>query len=79
MVMKMNKDMLIEKLQKSTLRDEDECLLISDILDTYGIIGRKNKKKIIKDFMEQLKIEYEEANELYNICMESVLNGFLRS
>ena len=79
MVMKMNREKWVERLQKETDRSQEECLLIHEILESHCIVGRNNKKKIINDFIEKLQIDDSQANKLYNICMENILKGILRS
>lgn len=41
-------------------------------------IGRKNKEIIKSKFMEKLNIEESEADELYNISMETILKDFFK-
>jgi len=77
--MKMNKEKFVIKLQEKTLKSYKECLLVCEILESHHIVGKNNKKKIIIDFMDKLHIGYKDADELYNICMENILKGFLRS
>lgn len=74
----MNKGKYIEKLQEVTGKDENECIIINSILEDHFIIGHNNKEKIKKDFIEKLKISKEDADKLYNICMETVVKGILK-
>lgn len=78
MEMKMNKEKFISKLTEKTDKSIDECNIIYDILNKNGIIGRKNKEKIKEDFIKELNISKSEANNLYNICMEIVVNNFFK-
>lgn len=46
---------------------------VISILNKHGIIGRKNKRKIIEDFKRELKCTEEEADKLYNDSMKKIL------
>lgn len=78
MVRKMNKTDFIKKLQEKTDYSEQKCILINDILENHFIIGRNNKEKIKKDFVEKLDITEEEADDLYNVCAEILVKGIFR-
>lgn len=78
MGMKMNKEKFISKLTEKTNKSIDECNIIYDSLNKNGIVGRKNKEKIKEDFIKELNISESEANNLYNICMEIVVNNFFK-
>lgn len=74
MVMKMSS---LDKLKEVTNYSEEECVIIKNILENHRIIGRKNKEKIITDFIQELRIDEKKADELYNICMELKLKEIL--
>ncbi len=76
MGMKMNKDKIINKLVENINRSTLECNIIYDILDKNGIVGRKSKEKIKRDFIEKLNVSESEADKIYNTCMEIVVNDF---
>lgn len=78
MGMKMNKEKFISKLTEKTNKSIEECNIIYDILNKNGVVGRKNKEKINEDFIKELNISESEANKLYNICMEIVVNNFFK-
>ncbi len=69
MVMKMNNNIL-DKLKEKTSYSKEQCNILKNILEKHKIVGRKNKDKIIQDFMQELQIDRNEADELYNNCME---------
>lgn len=71
----MNKGKFVKKLKEVTKREENECVVINSILEDHFIIGKNNKEKIKADFIEKLNMNEEEADELYNICMETVVKG----
>lgn len=78
MGMKMNKEDFVNNLLGITHKSIDEGNIIYDILNKNGIVGRKNKEKIKEDFIKELNISESEANKLYNICMEIVVNNFFK-
>ena len=73
--MEMNKEEYIKVLMKKTNRSEDECIVLNEIIENHFIVGKNNKEKIISDIIEKLQLEYKEADQLYNICMENILKG----
>lgn len=68
-----NKELFINELQKATNRQKRECITINNILESYFLIGRNNKKKIINDFIKELNITKEAANKLYNECIRIII------
>ncbi len=70
---KINREKVIILLQEKRNSSIEECSIICDILEKYSIIGRKNKEKIINAFKECLSISSQEANVLYNDCMEILI------
>ena len=67
-----------EKLKELTNRSDEEISIIDEILNNHFIIGHNNKKKIIADFKEKLKITDDEANVLYNQCSEIIAKGIFK-
>lgn len=76
MVMKMNCELFLNQLMEKTNDTRENCMIIYDILNHHGIIGRNSKTKIMNDFMKKLCISQENSNKLYNICMELKLKDF---
>lgn len=76
--MKKNKAYFLNKLKETTSYDEKECLIISEILDKFFIIGHNNKEKIINEFVEKINIPVDEANKLYNICAEIIIKAIIK-
>ena len=74
----MNKKEVIKKLGEVTNLSEEKCIIINDILEEHFIIGKNNKEKIINDIIQKLQLEYKEADELYNICIENILKGIFK-
>ena len=71
----MDKEEFIKKLQELTKLNESDCAKINEIIDNHLIIGRKGKEKIISDIVEKLSISSEEANKIYNTCMDILVKG----
>ena len=72
MVKKMNKTGFIEKLKEVLNIDEAKANIINNILESNNIIGKKGKENIINDLMNQLKIDLEEANKIYEKVMDII-------
>ena len=69
---------LKERIMEVTGRSEQEAIIIDYILNDHFIIGRHNKEKIIADFKDKLKLNDEEADELYNQCSEIIVKAIFR-
>lgn len=67
-----------EKLKELTNRSDEEIVIIDETLNNHFVIGKNNKKKIIADFKEKLKITEEEADNLYNQCSEIIIKGIFK-
>lgn len=77
--MEMNKSEFIKLLEEKSERNENDCLIVSEILERHFIIGKKNKEKIINELQEKLSLSFNEANELYNIISKIIINGIKES
>jgi len=66
------------RLQELTGRSPEECEKIDEILNSHFLIGHNNKDKFIADFEEKLSLSHDEADELYNQCMEVIVGGFFK-
>lgn len=66
------------KLMELTGRSEEECKKIDEVLNNHFIIGHNQKDKIKADLCSTLGIELDEADELYNQCMEVIVKGIFR-
>lgn len=71
----MNKAEVVKKLMEKTEYSEEKCVILNDILENHFIVGKNNKEKIVNDIIEKLDVTYEQADELYNVCMELVVKG----
>lgn len=74
MVKLMNKAGFIKELNKQLKYSENECTIINDILEDNFIFSKKNKDKIVSDFINKLGIEEDEANHIYEISMSIITN-----
>lgn len=68
----MNKTKYIEKLSKELNCDLKYAGKISDILEDNFLLGKKNKEKIINSFINELNINVDEANKIYNISISII-------
>ena len=68
----MNKSEFIKKLAQKTGYDEEKCIKINSILEDTFFIGKKNKEKMIADFIEKLELDEKEANDIYEKAMEII-------
>lgn len=75
MVMKVNKTEFIEELQNRLNYDEEKCTIINDILEDNFLIGKKNKEKMINEFVTKLGVTEIEANKIYETAMNILSKG----
>lgn len=72
MVMKMNKNGFIKRLQEELYYSEEKCIVIVNILENHFIIGKNNKEKIINDLISNSFSEGESEN-IYDISMKIIM------
>ncbi len=72
MVMKMNKREFINELSVTLSYSDDKCIIINDILENNFFISKKNKDKIIGEFIQKLNVNNEEAIKIYDIAVKIV-------
>ena len=75
MVMKMNKQGFIEELVKQTGYNKGKCIIINDSLEDNFLFGKNNKVKTINALMNNLKVDEEEANRIYDITISIIKNA----
>lgn len=68
----MNKKEFTRQLSQRIDYPLEKCGIINDILDEYFLIGKNNKKKIIRELIISLKIEEIEANMIYETSIEII-------
>lgn len=71
----MNKSEFIKLLEEKSERNENDCLIVSEILERHFIIGKKNKEKIINELQEKLNLMEKDADDLYNTISEIITMG----
>ena len=71
----MNKEKFIQALKETLNIDEAKAKIINNVIESNNIFGKKNKDIIINDFMEQLKIDNEKANEIYEKSLNIITNA----
>ncbi len=72
MGMKMNKNGFISELSKQLSYSKEKCIMINDILESNFFISKKNKDKIIDEFMQILNISNEDAIKIYDIAVKII-------
>ncbi len=72
MVKKMNKKEFVVALSTELSLKEDKCYLISEILENNFFISKKSKDKIIKELIEKLEINSDEATNIYNVAIKII-------
>lgn len=72
MVMKMNKSEFIDTLSKRLSYSKEKCIIINDILERNFFISKKNKNKIIENFIQKLELSETEANYVYDVAVKIV-------
>lgn len=73
----MNKKAFIEELKNKTNYTKEQCNLINEVLDNTFLIGKKNKDKMIEQFIEKLNIDNDEANKVYETVMSIIGSNIL--
>ncbi len=73
----MNKAGLIKELTKQLKYSENECTIITNVLEENFIFSKKSKDKIIDNFVKKLDIEEDEANHIYEVSM-SIINNEIK-
>ena len=69
-----DKEEFIKKLVEQGYKDKKICSDIYEILKKHSIVGRKNKERIINDFIGTLGLTIGEANRLYNDSMKIIIS-----
>ena len=75
MVMKMNNKEFLKELQNKTSLTDEEIIKMKDIFEEDSIFGKRNKEKTVNAIMESLNIDYDRANEIYDITCSIVTHN----
>ena len=62
----MKQNDLIKELKEKLKYNDKQIKIIKDIFEEKLFIGKRNKKRIINNLMEELNIDNEESNKIYN-------------
>lgn len=66
-----SKPMLVELKERLDITEE-ECLIINEIVEESSLFGKKNKNKIINEFINHLSVSEDRAEEIYNTFMSII-------
>lgn len=72
MVIIMNKTNFINELAMQLSYSKEVCVTINDILESNFFLSKKNKDKIIEEFIQKLDVNNEEAAKIYDVAIEIV-------
>lgn len=75
MVKKMTKEEFIKVLSEKLKCSEKRAKEVSDLLEDNCFIGKNNKEKTINSFINNLNVTKEEADEIFNVCMNTIKDG----
>lgn len=70
--MKMNKNGFISELSKQLSYSKEKCIMINDILESNFFISKKNKDRIVDEFIQKLKVSSEEATKIYDTAVKII-------
>lgn len=68
----MNKADFIKELESRTEYTAERCVIINDVLENHFIFRKKNKPTVVADIAEKLSIDNDEADSLYELCMNII-------
>lgn len=71
---KMNKAEFINELSNQLSYSKDKCSIINEILENNFFISKKNKDKIIEEFIQILDVNDEEAIHICNTAVKIIKN-----
>lgn len=74
MVKKMNKTLFIEELSKQLNYPLNKCNIINNILENNFFISKSSKDKIIKELIDNLNIDNNEALNIYEVATTIIKN-----
>lgn len=74
----MNKNGFIKELSKKTGYDEEKCILINDVIESYFIFGKRNKEKIIQDLQAKASLSEDDSENVYDIAIK-IITGEIKN
>ena len=75
MVKKMNKREFINEIHNVLKYDLGTCEIINSTFEDTFIFGKNNKEIICSNLIDKLKIDYEEADNIYNKVMDIITSA----
>lgn len=63
--MKMNKTYVLNEIKTRLNYTEEQAVIVNNILEDTFLIGKSNKDKVITRYMNELNVDEEEANKIY--------------
>ena len=74
----MNKNVFIKELSKQTEYDEEKCILINNVIESYFIFGKRNKDKIIQDLQVKANLSEDDSENVYDIAIR-IITGEIKN
>ena len=71
----MNKTEFINKLEEELNYPREKCMAINSVIEDTFIIGKHKKEKMIEKFINELNMEQDEAEHLYEVASSIISNG----
>ena len=68
----MNNKQIMEKVNDTLRLDDKSLLIFSNIVNDIPIVGKSNREKIIKEFIEQLNVDEITAEHYYDVFSEVI-------
>lgn len=78
MVMKMNKNDFINTLKEKTELSENDCIIVSQILEEKFFINKKNRDIIIAEIVKKLEISNDSAINIYDTA-RTIVNDEIKN
>lgn len=72
MVIKMNNKQVMKEVKDKLKLNDKSLLIFSNIVNDIPVIGKSNKEKIIKEFIEQLNVDKIVAEHYYEVFSEII-------
>ena len=69
----MNNASFSDKLKEVTKLDDEKCKLINETLHSNFIFGKRGKEQIVRDIVVKLNMSSEDADKIYNSCMQTMV------
>ena len=74
----MNNAAFSDKLKEITKLEDEKCKLINETLHSNFIFGKRGKEQIVRDIAVKLNMSSEDADKIYNSCMQ-IMGGEIKN